>query len=547
MPDTAPQLPPPTVGAGVQSLRADLTAAGYTVGGVTARLGDVAARALARDRATPARRLLANATDPVAVLIRLFVLGDPVPAAAVGTALPNLGVTGAVDLGIVRRHGGTGDTGDTGDQDGKTRDGDDPVRGLVDLQPHAVEDAAGTSEWWVVSDLGEVAHGGTQLPTEHVLGVGAASMTLVDIVVPPVAGQRCLDVGTGSGVQSLHLLRTGGQVVATDLSQRACAFAKFTAALNDVEVDVRAGSLLDPVAGESFDRIVANLPFVVTPRGADVPRYTYRDAGLAGDDVVRRMLLQAPLHLTPGGLAQFLGNWEDRADEGWRERLTGWVTEAAQEVYRASEGRDVIDVWVVQRELADPALYAETWIGDGGLPGAATSEAWYRAWLDDFEARGVEAVGFGSVTVRRRPADPATPPLRRFDEEHGAVPGAWRDILAAGLSGHDALAAIGAHDDLGRLREARPLVAAGVLERRELVPGAVDLTHVYLVDSVRRGLVVEASTALAGLFGACDGQLSVGQILGALADLLHTEEDELSATVLPAVRELVAEGLLVLP
>ena len=503
-------------------------AAGFTVDGVTERLGDVAARALARDRATPARRRLAGAEDAVAVLVRLFVLGDLVPAGAVAAALPTLGVAGAVGLGLLA------------EQDGG-------VRALVDLQPHAVVDGAGTAEWWVASDLGEVAHGGAALPTEHVLGVGAASMTLVDVVVPPVAGQSCLDVGAGSGVQSLHLLRTGGRVVATDLSGRACAFARFTAAVNGVEVDVRAGSLLEPVAGERFDRVVANLPFVVTPRGTDVPTYTYRDAGLQGDDVVRRMLLQTPAHLTQGGLAQFLGNWEDRAGEGWRQRLEGWTEEAAAGLSRLSGGRDVIDVWVVQRELADPALYAETWIGDGGVPGSVASEAWYRAWLDDFDARGVEAVGFGAVTVRRRPADPAVPPLRRFDDEHGAIPGSWRDVLTAGLSGHDALGALDAHRDVSRLAAARPVVAAGVVEQRQLVPGAVDPTSVHLVDTARRGLVVQASTALAGLVGACDGELTVGQVTAALAQLLDTDEAELAVTLLPAVRDLVAEGMLVLP
>ncbi len=423
------------------------------------------------------------------------------------------------------------------------------VRACADLQPHAVDDDLGEDGWWVCADLGELAHGGGVLPTDHVLGVGAASTTLVQAVVPPLRGQRCLDVGAGSGVQSLHLLRTGPSVVATDLSARACAFARVTAALNGVELDVRQGSLFAPVDGpegpERFDRVVANLPFVVTPRRADVPTYTYRDAGMAGDEVVRQMLLQAPSHLAEGGLAQFLGNWEDRSDEGWRARLDGWVHEAAQALARTSD--DVLDVWVVQRELADPALYAEAWISDGGRPDRAEAEAWYSAWLEDFEARDVEAVGFGMVTLRRRRADPATPPLRRLDEEHAVVPGAWRDVLAAGLAGHDALGRVGAHDDLGALLGTRPVLARGVLERRDLDPGAVDPRTVHLVDTLRRGRVVEASTALAGLVGACDGELSVAQVVGALAELLEEPEAGLRDRLLPAVRDLVAEGLLVLP
>lgn len=521
--------PPPLVSPDLALLREDLTAAGCTVDGVTDRLGDVAARALARDQAVPARRELAGATDPVAVLITLFTLGDVVPEAAAAAALPTFGVDRAVAHGLLERPA------------------PGQVRACVDLQPHAVVDDMGESAWWVCSDLGELAHGGGVLPTEHVLGVGAASTTLVEAVVPPLRGMRCLDVGAGSGVQSLHLSRTGPLLVATDVSGRAGAFARVTAALNGVELDVRTGSLFDAVAGERFDRVVANLPFVVTPRRDDVPRYTYRDAGLAGDDVVRRMLLESPLHLRTGGLAQFLGNWEDRAEEPWTDRLGGWVEQAAVALAQASGGADVLDVWVVQRELADPALYAEAWIADGGRPDRTEADAWYRAWLDDFADRGVEAVGFGIVTLRRRPADPATPPLRRYDDEPAMIPGAWRDVLAAGLTGHDAVGRVGGHTELTALLATRPLLAAGVVEHRELDPGQVDPRTVHLVDTRRRGRVIEASTALAGLVGACDGELSVGQVVAALATLLEVDEAELQAGLLPAVRDLVLEGLLVLP
>ncbi len=44
--------------------------------------------------------------------------------------------------------------------------------------------------------------------------------------------------------------------MATDLSRRALAFARFTAALDGVDLDLRAGSLLEPVAGERFDLVV---------------------------------------------------------------------------------------------------------------------------------------------------------------------------------------------------------------------------------------------------------------------------------------------------
>jgi hypothetical protein len=53
-----------------------------------------------------------------------------------------------------------------------------------------------------------------------------------------------------------------------------------------------------------------------------------------------------------------------------------------------------------------------------------------------------------------------------------------------------------------------------------------------------------ADTVVAGLVGACDGELTVGQILAALADLLDLDADEARATYLPVVAELVEEGFL---
>ncbi len=93
--------------------------------------------------------------------------------------------------------------------------------------------------------------------------------------------------------------------------------------------------------------------------------------------------------LAPGGVAQLLGNWELHDGQSWSQRLEGWL-----------EGTG-LDAWVVQREVADPALYAETWIRDGGQKAGPRFDELYAAWLDDFDARGVTGVGFGVVTLRR--------------------------------------------------------------------------------------------------------------------------------------------------
>nr|WP_255378106.1 methyltransferase [Quadrisphaera sp. DSM 44207] len=473
----------------------------------------MAAGALLRDQPVPARRALARArggpAGDVAALTSLFVLGDPVPRAVLDRALPTAGAAGAQRLGLVEAAGaGEGDE----------------VRALVDLRPYAAVDAAGQAHWWLASDLGELATGGP-LGTDHVLGVGGASTSLARLAVrTPVA--RVLDVGTGSGVQALHAARHAASVTATDTSSRALAFAAFNAALAGAELDLRRGDLLDPVAGEEFDLVVSNPPFVVTPRDAAVPQWSYRDAGRRGDDVVRALVTGAGAVLAPGGSAQLLGNWEHRDGEGWRERVGGWLEESG------------LDGWVVQREVQDPAEYAETWIRDGGqLPGPAFN-ALIEAWLDDFAARGVEAVGLG-VVVLHRPRD-QRPRWRRVEELTGPSPGPLGAHVAAVLAARDALAAT---SDADLLRE-RLRVAEDVTEERHLRPGAEHPQVLLLRQGGGFGRVVAASTALAGLVGACDGELAVGQVVAALAALLDVDAAALGAQLLPQVRELLADGLL---
>jgi SAM-dependent methyltransferase len=516
MPDVLP--PVPRTGPELSRLREDLAAAGYTVDGVAERVGGTARRALDRDQTVPARRVLAGASDPVAVLLRLFLLGDPVRRQEADAAVMRTGTLGMLSLGLVEATGGE-------------------VRATVDLEPHAVTDDAGDAAWWVVSDHGEIAMPGRPLPRGHVLGVGAAGLTLADAVLPVAPGQVAADVGCGSGIQTLHLSRGTDHLVATDASVRAAAFARVTTALNGVAADVRVGDLAGPL-DRPVDRLVANLPFVVTPRGGLVPEYTYRDGGVVGDGMSARAFREFPARLGPGGVAQFLANWEVRSGEDWDERVRAWVGEAA-----ASVSGDVLDAWLVQRELADPALYAETWIADGGRPAPAEARAWYEAWLDDLASRDVEAVGFGVVTLRRRDGDPATA-LRRFHDHPQPLPGPLRDALAAGLAGHDALCRAGAHADPGRLLAARLRVADGLREHRDHRPGEADPASITLVDTRRLGTSVQVSTALAATVGACDGELPVAAITSAVAALLGTGEGEVRHRVLPALVRLVADGSL---
>jgi methylase of polypeptide subunit release factors len=512
--------------AAVDALAADLAAARFTVATVdslwerrAALDGTHPGAALRRGHRVPALRALEQVRgeeeEALATIVRCFVLGMPVASAALASALPALRLEGAERLGLV------------------TLVGAEAVP-RVDLRPYAFADSAGEGEWWIASDLGELPTGG-ELPEEHVLGVGGASLTLSGLLLPARA-RATLDLGTGCGIQAMHASRFSDRVVATDVSARALGFAALNLRLNRISgVELRLGSLFDPVARERFDRIVSNPPFVITPRREGVPTYEYRDGGMVGDGLVEAVIRDAGAHLRPGGIAQLLGNWEyRRRGDGLAdglERVASWAAEAG------------LEYWIIERERQDPGEYAETWIRDGGTrPGTPGFEAMYGAWLDDFSTRGVESVGFGYLLLRM-PHPDERPRLTRAERLHGSLgegSGGLAAHLADCLAGIDRTAGL---DDVA-LRALRIAVAPDVTEERHHWPGAEQPAVILLHQGGGFGRTVDAGTGLAALVGAADGELPLGVLSDAIAQLLEVEPAELWDELGPAVRELVAGGML---
>lgn len=470
----------------------------------------------------------ASQPDPCGTLVRLFTLGRAVPASALAEALPTLDVEGAVALGLVRLENGRVGFGADRAVSGRQ------AVATCDLRPYG-DDA---HDWWVASDLSELALGGP-LRADHVLGIGGASTTLASWTVRRPA-DRALDLGTGCGVQALHLTAHAGSIVATDISRRALAYAAFNLALAAPDpsgavppVELLAGDLLDPVAGQRFSLVVSNPPFVITPRDQGLPLYEYRDGGRSGDSIVRSLVRQVGDVLEPGGIAQFLGNWEVPAGRSWRDVWDDWLAE------QAAHGA-ALDAWVIQRESQDPAEYAELWARDGGAsPGSEAHSQMYAAWLRDFASRDVESIGFGVVTLQR----PATqrPPWRSLDEAHGPVAAPMGPAVDAGLRARTWLAE---HSDDDVLEIAWSC-APDVTEERHGVPGADDPTVILVRQGGGLGRVVRASTLLAAYLGVADGELTARAALDAIATVLELDPAQVRAELVPQVRDLVADGLLV--
>ncbi|MEU4313677.1 methyltransferase [Nocardia sp. NPDC024068] len=342
------------------ALRIALTRVGYDADTLLEALGTDAHSALGRGEPVPARRAARSAGE-LGVLIRLLLLGDALDEPQVAAALAPVRMDDAVAAGLLIRERGL-------------------VRAALDLRP--IDVGAGTR--WILSDLDDSMHRRV-LTEDHVLGVGHASLSLLR-ATPTARAGSVLDLGTGCGVQAVHAASYAEKVTATDVNPRALWLAQATAALNDLDIELVEGSWFEPVAGRRFDRVVANPPFVVGPARIE---HTYRDSGLALDGASELVISRTPELLAPAGTAAVLAAWVHLENQDWRQRVSGWLP---------GHG---IDAWIVQRDVADPALYVGTWLRDAGAdPRSRESQERAETWLRAFDDAGVTGIGFGFVYLR---------------------------------------------------------------------------------------------------------------------------------------------------
>jgi SAM-dependent methyltransferase len=452
-------------------LRALFGETGYTVDGVDATLGPLATAAMGRGDAVPALAA-ASGDGPLDVLIRLFLLGQDEPASRAAFLPP-----------AVLEACGPG-----------------RVRAALDLRPH--ED-----DWWLASDIVR-RH---PPPADHVIGLGAASTTLLAASLPRNF-DSALDVGTGSGIQALHLLLYCREVTATDALPRAVEMARLSFALSGLPtgaVELLCGDLLAPVAGRQFDLVVSNPPFVLAPAGGDP--LTYRDAAGA-DGGLTRLLREAAGALTPGGVAQILTSWVVDIGGDWQSRPAAMLP-------------DGCDALVLLREVLDPAEHVALWRDDDEPEPQATQRA--LRWLAHVAALGAEGIAYGLVVLRRTDAQPR---VRLLDlRAEGCSPtgrriGGWLDRVSDDR-------------DLGG---ARLLVTpdARLVEESQRDADGWEVTSRRVVSVTAMPQTVGIDPITAALMAGCDGQLP----LETVAELLSVASGIDPAQVHRVAAHLVETG-----
>ncbi|HZQ86586.1 MAG TPA: methyltransferase [Acidimicrobiales bacterium] len=471
-----------------------LKTADYTDSGVVGIVGTGGAPFGPR-RVPPLLRRTSGGS-PLETLIRLFIVGVEVPLAAANAALAPMSAARWTELGLLRA----------------TEDG---VAATVQLRcwQHLVV----AFDW-----LRRTPDGG--IAPDYVMGISPSTLGLASLTIRQPYG-RALDLGTGSGFHALVAAGHTEHVVATDRNARAVEFTAFNAGLNGLKnVEPREGDLFVPVEGERFDLVVSNPPFIISPDF----KHLFLSTELKGDELCQRLAREVPAFLQEGGWCQFLANWAILRGQSWDERLSTWF---------AGSG---CDVWVNQRTTQAPDEYAATWIETEGSD-LDEFARFFDTWMSYYDAQGIEAVGFGLVTMRKA-SRPAGNWFRASALPQATQWGAGEDVERCFLL-HDLMART---DDAALLDMVLTLAPDVRLHREcSAKDGMWQTESARVARSSGLGYTAGIDEIGADLLASCDRARPVSDLVASVASSTGNVADEIAAGVVAIVRSLIACGMLV--
>jgi ribosomal protein L3 glutamine methyltransferase len=156
------------------------------------------------------------------------------------------------------------------------------------------------------------------------------------LVEQPESVEHVLDLCTGSGCLAIlaAMVFPNAKVDAVDLSEDALALADENVADHDLvdRIELLQGDLFAPLGGRRYDLIVTNPPYVDAEAMAGLPAEYRHEPPLAfaggpdGLDIVRRILAEAPAHLTPsGGMICEIGTGREILDDEYPHLPFLWL------------------------------------------------------------------------------------------------------------------------------------------------------------------------------------------------------------------------------
>lgn len=469
--------------------------ANFTQAGVLETLGITRIHSLRADDLPTLMRKTAELT-PLDCFIRLFLIEAPVALEPVENAVRPMDLSGWAKAGLIQI---------TGHQ----------VQARIKLLPFR--------DLWIGFDRPEVI--ASDLDSRYVMGIGASSLTLANLTIRRPS-RATLDLGAGCGIQALLAAPHSERVVATDRNPRAREYTDFNARLNAVgHLECRLGDLFQPLAGESFDLMVTNPPFVISPEN----HYIYRDSGLPEDEVCRTIVQQAPRFLNEGGYLQMLCNWVETTDGSWYDRIHSWFSETG------------CDVRVLRSESRDAATYASTWIRHTERDDPELYARRFSRWMNYYEQRGIESIGAGLITMRRSSGGPN---WFVAEDLRGPMRAPCGDQIERGFALQDFLTD---HESDGALLGEPYRICPHVRLKRELQPAAGGWHEVEATLALSRGLPYQGKidSLVANILVQCDGQRPLRTIATEQVAHLGLEFDGIRTVFCAVTRHLIRQGFLI--
>lgn len=432
---------------------------------------------------------------PLHTLIRLFLIEVPVPAASLAEAIVPMTLDEWEDMGLIRKEG-------------------DTAYARVKIFPYLDMVIAYDPPRRLLTPDGP----------DYVMGVGGSSLTLANLTIRNHVA-TALDLGTGCGFQAFMAAKHCDHVIAVDRNPRAVAFASFNAKLNGLTgVECREGDFFEPVEGMKFDLIVSNPPFVISPES----RYIYRDGGMAGDEVSRKICREAPRFMTDGGFCQLICNWAEYKDQDWREHLRAWF-----------EGSGC-DVWVIRNQSRDVAVYAANWLRHTERLEVDDLDERFADWLAYYRTQGIDTIGAGVITMRRTGG---VSNWFRADDGVEKVYGPGGEYITGVFEARDFLERSGGDGELSTMSF---VVSPDLRITQEKGPSAEGWAMESLEVYLARGLFQKGKIDpyVERLLMQCDGTRPLGDLTRDMASQLGVEAAEIEPAVSALVRDFVGRRFL---
>jgi SAM-dependent methyltransferase len=435
--------------------------------------------------------------SPFHCLVRLFILGAIIPDAAARLAVFPADLERLIAGGVIKRDG-------------------DGVRATARLAPWR--------DFLLFSDF--IPAEGEPLRADFVMsGASPSSVSLTRLTFRnPVVS--ALDVGTGAGIHALLAAAHAKCVVATDTNARALNFAAMNARLNAIEnVSFKQGSFFEPVAGERFDLIVSNPPFIVSPESS----LMFQSPGMAGDGVSQLMVRESPRYLNEGGCAISLISWHHQGESDWFERPRGWA---------AGSG---CDCWLLRASSQDPLSYAANALRQTVSIRSASYAEQLDRWVDYYRFHKISRLALGAVILRKRQASENW--LHCENLAGAAVATDAGPQIQRMFAAEDVLAEI---DDEALLDRRVALHPDHLLEQK-LVAGEGGWVSQSLVLVPANGIEHRSTidTRVLFLLSQCHGARTVREMISSVGESDGTDFAAAADSGLPLVKRLLRAGLLV--